>query len=151
MLAVVQRVVRASVSVAGEIKGKIGPGLVILLGIKVSDTVADAHYVADKCMHLRIFEDDQGKLNRSNLEIDGAYLVVSQFTLYGDTRHGRRPSFIEAAQPAQAEPLYQEFVDYLRRQGRNVATGVFGAMMQVGIINDGPVTLIVPSKGEALV
>lgn len=148
MIALLQRVSRASVSVDGKITGEIGNGLVILLGIKNGDTPSDAKYLAEKCIHLRIFEDDAGKMNRSALEVNGTFLVISQFTLYGDTRKGRRPSFIDAAPPEISEPLYEAFVAELRQQGCTVATGIFGAHMQVEIHNDGPVTVWIKSKGE---
>jgi len=126
--------------------GRIGKGLVILLGVRNSDTEAEAQYLAEKCANLRIFSDENHNLNLSCLDVRGEVLVVSQFTLYGDTRKGRRPSFIEAAPPTVSEPLYKQFIAYLRDLGLKVAEGVFGAMMQVEIINDGPVTLIVESK-----
>ncbi len=126
--------------------GRIGKGLVILLGVRNSDTEAEAQYLAEKCANLRIFSDENHNLNLSCLDVQGEVLVVSQFTLYGDTRKGRRPSFIEAAPPTVSEPLYKQFIAYLRDLGLKVAEGVFGAMMQVEIINDGPVTLIVESK-----
>jgi len=148
MIALLQRVSHASVSVDGKITGEIGKGLVILLGIKNGDTPSDAKYLVEKCIHLRIFEDDAGKMNRSALEVNGAFLVISQFTLYGDTRKGRRPSFIDAAPPEISEPVYQAFVAELRQQGCTVATGIFGAHMQVEIHNDGPVTVWIKSKGE---
>ena len=146
MRAVVQRVTRGSVTVDGEVVGRIGKGLVILLGVRNSDTEAEAQYLAEKCANLRIFSDENHNLNLSCLDVRGEVLVVSQFTLYGDTRKGRRPSFIEAAPPTVSEPLYKQFIAYLRDLGLKVAEGVFGAMMQVEIINDGPVTLIVESK-----
>jgi D-tyrosyl-tRNA(Tyr) deacylase len=148
MIALLQRVTHASVSVEGKVTGEIGKGLVILLGIKNGDTSEDVKYLAEKCVHLRIFEDDAGKMNRSVREVPGAILVISQFTLYGDTRKGRRPGFIDAAPPEISEPLYEAFVAELRRQGLPVATGIFGAKMQVEIHNDGPVTVFVKSKGE---
>jgi len=148
MLALIQRVSEASVTVNGQVTGKIGQGQVILLGIKNGDTAADVAYVANKCANLRIFEDEQGKMNRSALELNGEFLVISQFTLYGDTRRGRRPSFTEAAPPEVAEPLYDKFVTELRQLGLRVETGIFGAMMDVNICNSGPVTIIVASKGE---
>ena len=148
MRAVVQRVSRGAVSIDGEQKGEIGLGLVILLGVKNGDTEADAKYLAEKCANLRIFADEQGKFNKSALDVNGEMLVISQFTLYGDTRKGRRPSFIEAAPPEISQPLYEKFVQYLRNTGLKVETGEFGAMMMVEIFNDGPVTLIVESKGN---
>jgi D-tyrosyl-tRNA(Tyr) deacylase len=146
MRAVVQRVKKSSVTVDGKVTGKIGPGLLVLLGVKKQDTTAEADYLADKIVNLRIFEDDAGKMNRSLLEIGGEMLVVSQFTLYGDCRKGRRPSFVDAADPEQAKALYEHFVEEVRRKGITVATGQFRAMMAVSLINDGPVTLIVESK-----
>lgn len=148
MLAVLQRVKKASVSIDSRIVGKIDRGLVILLGIKNGDTADDIPYLADKCANLRIFEDENSKFNLSAIDAGGAFLVISQFTLYGDTRKGRRPGFSDAAPPAIAEPLYQKFVDYLRKKGFRVETGEFGAMMLVEIHNDGPVTIIVRSKKE---
>ena len=146
MRAVVQRVSNGSVSIDGKIVGKIGKGLVILLGIRNGDTEADAKFLADKCVNLRIFTDENGKFNLSALDVKGELLAVSQFTLYGNTRKGRRPSFVEAAPPEISEPLYEKFVENLRKSGLKVATGEFGAMMLVEINNDGPVTIIVESK-----
>ena len=146
MRAVVQRVSSGLVLIDGKIVGKIGKGLVILLGVRNGDTEADAKFLADKCVNLRIFTDENGKFNLSALDVKGELLAISQFTLYGDTRKGRRPSFIEAAPPEASEPLYEKFVDYLRESGLKVATGEFGAMMLVEINNDGPVTIIVESK-----
>jgi D-tyrosyl-tRNA(Tyr) deacylase len=146
MRVVVQRSKQASVTVNGEIVGKIESGLVLLVGITHSDTKEDVEYVADKIANLRIFEDENGKMNRSVREAGGEILSVSQFTLYGDTRKGRRPSFVEAARPEQAQPLYDFFNDKMREQGLAVETGIFGAMMDVSLVNDGPVTLIVESK-----
>jgi D-tyrosyl-tRNA(Tyr) deacylase len=144
MRVVVQRVSRASVTVEGRVVGKIGVGLLILVGFTGPDTDEAIQWMADKLANLRIFPDPDGKMNRSLLEVDGAAaLVVSQFTLYGDARKGRRPSFVEAASPAIAEPLYQRLVGALRRRGVTVATGEFGAMMAVELVNDGPVTLVV--------
>lgn len=148
MRAVVQRVTRGSVTVNGERVAAIGPGLVVLLGVGRDDGVDDARYLAQKVARLRIFEDSQGKMNRSVLEAGGEMLVVSQFTLYGDCRQGRRPGFDRAARPEQARELYEFFVSLLRNEGLTVFTGVFGASMQVEIINDGPVTLLLDSKKE---
>jgi len=145
MRALVQRVTKGSVSVAGKITGAIDKGLVILLGIRRGDTEAEARYLAEKCVHLRIFEDENSKFNRSLLDVGGGALVISQFTLYGDTRKGRRPGFEEAARPEIAEPLYKYFVQELRRFPIHVAEGAFGAMMLVEIHNDGPVTLMLES------
>ena len=146
MRALVQRVTEGSVSIEGEVTGQIEKGLVILLGITSSDTEEDAKFLAAKCANLRIFSDSEGKFNFSCLEVKGAVLVVSQFTLYGDTRKGRRPSFIHAAPPEISEHLYREFIDKLKELNLKVEEGVFGAMMKVEIHNDGPVTLMVESK-----
>ncbi|MDD9147663.1 MULTISPECIES: D-aminoacyl-tRNA deacylase [unclassified Sporolactobacillus] len=146
MRVVVQRVMEARVRIGGETVGQIRQGLMLLVGIKKGDTAEDMDYVADKIVGLRIFEDGEGKMNRSIQETGGEILSVSQFTLYGDTSHGRRPSFIEAARPDQAEPLYEAFNARLRSRGVTVSTGRFGAMMAVSLINDGPVTLIIESK-----
>jgi len=145
MKVVVQRVSAASVEVNGKISGKIGPGLLLLIGIHRNDCEADLNFVADKCVNLRIFEDDAGKMNRSLLEVKGEVLAVSQFTLLGNTRKGRRPSFIEAAPPEKAQLFYNRFVDKLTSYGVRVACGIFGAMMDVKLVNQGPVTLIVES------
>jgi D-tyrosyl-tRNA(Tyr) deacylase len=145
MRAVVQRVSRARVTVNGEVTGEIAAGLMILIGVGRDDTSAVALTMAEKIANLRIFEDDQGKMNRSLLEIDGSALVVSQFTLYGDARGQRRPSFIAAAPPEQAKKLYEEFSEGLRRLGVIVATGVFQAMMSVELVNEGPVTILLDS------
>ena len=146
MRAVVQRVSRAKVTVEGRLTGEIGRGLLILLGVTHSDVKDDADYLVDKVVNLRIFEDADGKMNLSLAEIDGELLVVSQFTLYGDTRRGRRPSFIKAAGGVEAEQLYVYFVRKARESVRNVATGEFGAMMDVELVNDGPVTIIIDSE-----
>jgi len=145
MRAVVQRVKESSVSVADEIVGKIGKGLMVLLGVAREDTPKDADYLADKIVNLRIFEDENGKLNRSLLETRGEMLIVSQFTLLGDCRKGRRPSFMNAADPQKGEELYEYFVNAVAQKGIRVQTGRFRAMMDVALINDGPVTLIVES------
>ena len=146
MRAVVQRVSRARVTIEGKVTGEIGPGLVVLLGVGREDNSAAASYLADKVTNLRIFEDDQGKMNRSLLETGGSALVVSQFTLYGDARGQRRPSFLRAAPPEQANALYNEFVEALRGQGVKVETGVFQAMMSVELVNEGPVTILMDSE-----
>ena len=146
MRAVVQRVSRARVTVEGRVRGEIGAGLMILLGIGRNDASAVAVSMAEKIAHLRIFEDDEGKMNRSLLDVKGSALVVSQFTLYGDARGQRRPSFIAAAPPDQAKKLYEEFSEELRRLGVNVATGVFQAMMSVESVNEGPVTILLDSE-----
>ncbi|MCL5027217.1 MAG: D-aminoacyl-tRNA deacylase [Chloroflexi bacterium] len=143
MRAVVQRVTEASVSVDGQVIGAIGPGLVVLLGIGRNDTEAQARKLAEKVANLRIFADEAGKFNRSALEVGGEALVVSQFTLYGDARKGRRPAFTEAAPPEVAAPLVDSFVEALRATGLRVATGRFQAMMLVKIYNDGPVTILI--------
>lgn len=145
MRALIQRVTSGSVTVEGVVRGKIGKGLVVLLGVTHTDDVRAAEYIASKCAELRIFEDDQGKLNLSVEDIEGEILLVSQFTLYGSTRKGRRPSFDAAAPGSVAEPLYEEVARLLRNRGIPVATGVFGALMQVEIHNDGPVTFMVES------
>ena len=146
MKALVQRVKYARVKVAGETVGEIGAGLLILLGVGLEDTEKEAAFVADKCANLRIFEDDAGKMNRSLLDTGGAALVISQFTLYGDASHGRRPSFSAAAPPELAEPLYQKFVELIKNAGIPVATGRFRAEMAVELCNDGPVTIMVESR-----
>ena len=143
MRVVLQRVSSASVRVDGNVIGNIGPGLVLLIGIHRNDTDEDMHYVMDKCVHLRIFSDETGKMNHSVLDMGGELLVVSQFTLYGDTRKGRRPGFDQAGRPDMAEPLYERAVARLRDHGLQVATGRFGANMQIDLVNDGPVTLII--------
>ena len=142
MRVVVQRVSRAKVTVDGEITGEIGPGVLVLLGVSANDTESDADYLVEKIANLRIFEDEAGKMNLSLIESAGAMLVVSQFTLYGDTRRGRRPSFITAAGPDEANRLYEYFVGVAGRLIENVDTGRFQAMMDVELVNDGPVTLI---------
>jgi D-tyrosyl-tRNA(Tyr) deacylase len=145
MRAVLQRVSRARVTVEGAATGEIGAGLMILLGVGKADTSAIAASMAEKCANLRIFEDDQGKMNRSLLDAKGSALVVSQFTLYGDARGQRRPSFIAAAPPEQAKALYEEFCAALRKLGVTVATGIFQAMMSVELVNEGPVTILLDS------
>lgn len=146
MRVVVQRVSRGQVSIDGEVVGKIGRGLVILLGVSEEDSEGDAKFLAGKCMNLRIFKDENDKMNLSALEIKGELLSISQFTLYGDCRKGRRPSFIHAAKPEKGEELYEVFNRYLRQSGLKVETGRFGAMMDVDIYNEGPVTIIIDSK-----
>jgi D-tyrosyl-tRNA(Tyr) deacylase len=145
MRAVVQRVSRARVTVEGSVTGEIAVGLVILLGVGRADTSAVAVSMAEKIANLRIFEDEQRKMNWSLLDVNGSALVVSQFTLYGDARDQRRPSFITAAPPEQAKKLYEEFSEVLRRLGVTVATGVFQAMMSVELVNEGPVTILLDS------
>lgn len=146
MRAVIQRVTRAQVTVEQELIGSISQGLLVLLGVSSSDTPKEADYLLDKILNLRIFPDNQNKMNFSLLDIKGELLVVSQFTLYGDCRRGRRPSYTEAAPPDQAETLYNYFVDQAMLSGIKVATGKFQAMMQVELINDGPVTILLDSK-----
>jgi D-tyrosyl-tRNA(Tyr) deacylase len=146
MRAVVQRVLEASVTVDGVVVGRIERGLLVLVGVRTDDTAADLEYAVQKCAHLRVFEDEEGKMNRSALESGGAVLAVSQFTLYGDVSHGRRPSFIDAARPEQAEPMYEAFCSGLGRLGLPVERGIFGADMKVALVNDGPVTILVDSR-----
>jgi D-tyrosyl-tRNA(Tyr) deacylase len=148
MQALIQRVQKASVTIDNQVVGKINRGLVILLGVRNGDMEAEIPYLAEKCINLRIFEDEAGKMNRSGLEVGAEYLIISQFTLYGDTRHGRRPGFSDAAPPEISRPLYEKFVACLKDKGLTVATGEFGAYMLVEIHNDGPVTLTVRSKNE---
>ena len=146
MRALVQRVSDARVEVDGGVVGKIESGLVVLLAVAADDSVSDADYLADKIINLRIFSDADGKMNLSLLDSGGAMLVVSQFTLYGDVRRGRRPSYTEAAEPEKANLLYSYFVDRLRSAGVRVETGVFQAHMQVNLTNDGPVTIMIDSR-----
>jgi D-tyrosyl-tRNA(Tyr) deacylase len=146
MRAVIQRVTEARVEVAGEVVGAIGTGLLVLLGVAQGDAAADAAYLAEKTAGLRIFEDGDGKMNLALADVDGAVLAVSQFTLLGDCRKGRRPGFTAAAPPELADLLYNEYVATLRAQGLTVATGVFRAEMQVHLVNDGPVTLLLDSR-----
>ena len=141
-----QRVTRASVTVNSELIGEIGNGLVVLLGIARDDMEKDASYLAEKISALRIFDDEEGKMNRSVRDVSGSLLVVSQFTLYGDVRRGLRPSWIEAAAPEVAEPLYELFVEQARKHVNHVATGSFRAMMKVQLVNDGPVTILLDSR-----
>ena len=146
MRCVVQRVSEASVTVAEEVVGRIGRGYVALIGVEAEDTEKDLQYMADKVPHLRIFEDEAGKMNRSLLEVGGAILAVSQFTLYGDARGGRRPSFIAAARPEKANEMYLRLVEAWRAQGVQVETGRFRTHMEVRLTNDGPVTLLLDSR-----
>ena len=146
MRAVIQRVSRAKVTVAGEIAGEIGLGLLVLLGVGQQDNEGNADYLADKIAGLRIFEDDAGKMNRSLAEVGGAVLVVSQFTLYGDVRKGRRPSFDGAAPPQRARELYEYFVNRIRDRGLRCETGRFQEMMDVELVNAGPVTILLDSE-----
>jgi len=152
MRAVVARVARASVSIGGEVRGRIGPGFLVLLGVTHADTEAQARKLADKICSLRIFEDENGKMNRGLDEAGGELLIVSQFTLYGSCRHGRRPDFMAAARPETAVPLYEKFIALCREKGFHVETGEFGAEMKVDSLNDGPLTLILDTdllRGEA--
>jgi D-tyrosyl-tRNA(Tyr) deacylase len=146
MRAVVQRVARARVTVGDQVTGEIGRGLLVLVGAGAGDGPGEAAYMVDKVVNLRIFADEQGKMNRSVLDVGGGVLAVSQFTLYGDARKGRRPAFVQALEPVQAEALYRSFVTGLEDAGvQPVATGIFGAMMQVELVNDGPVTILLDS------
>jgi D-tyrosyl-tRNA(Tyr) deacylase len=145
MRAVVQRVSRAKVTVNGEVTGEIGLGLLVLLGVGHDDTRAEADYLAEKTIGLRIFEDSGGKMNLSVVDVDGAVLAVSQFTLYGDVRRGKRPSFDAAAPPQQARDLYEYFVEKIRAAGLRCETGRFQEMMQVELVNEGPVTILLDS------
>jgi D-tyrosyl-tRNA(Tyr) deacylase len=146
MKVVVQRTKQAKVTVEGKITGEIEFGFVVLVGITHEDSLEGAQFIADKIANLRVFQDDEGKMNRSLLDVGGQVLSISQFTLYGDCRKGRRPNFMQAAKPDHAEPLYEQFNDALREKGITVKTGVFGAMMDVKLNNHGPVTLIIESK-----
>ena len=148
MRAVIQRVESASVRVGGKVTGAIGRGFMVLLGVGAEDTPEDMAYLLEKLPNLRIFDDDAGKMNLSLLDVDGAVLAVSQFTLYADTRHGRRPGFSMAAAPDVAGAYYEDFVKGLRYKGVKVETGVFQAHMQVELVNDGPVTIIIDSKAK---
>lgn len=145
MRAVVQRVKEASVTAEGRVRGSIGPGLLVFLGVEDVDTEEDLRYTCDKIVNLRIFEDDEGKLNRSVLDTGGSVLIVSQFTLYGDVRKGRRPSFIRAARPDMANSMYEKACQIIAAQAP-VERGVFQAEMQVALVNDGPVTILIDSK-----
>ncbi len=146
MRAVIQRVTEASVRVDENIVGEIGKGYLALIGVEVGDTDADLHYIADKVANLRVFEDAQGKMNLSLGDVGGAILAVSQFTLLGDARGGRRPSFITAARPEEAVPMYERLTQDWRGRGLRVETGVFGADMKVSLVNDGPVTILLDSR-----
>jgi len=146
MRAVVQRVSEAAVRVDGGVVGSIGPGLLVLLGVGRGDGETDADELAEKIAHLRVFPDEDGRMNRSVLEAGGAVLVVPQFTLYGDCRRGRRPSYVEAAPPEEADPLFRRFLEAVRRSGLTVAQGVFRAAMDVSLVNRGPVTLLLDSR-----
>lgn len=146
MRAVVQRVSRAKVTVEGRVTGEIGAGLLVLVGVSHDDTTASADYLVDKVLGLRIFEDDAGKMNRSVVDVGGAVLAVSQFTLFGDVRRGKRPSFDDAARPEHAKHLYDYFVERVRAAGTRCETGVFQAMMDVELVNAGPVTILIDSE-----
>jgi D-tyrosyl-tRNA(Tyr) deacylase len=146
MRAVIQRVTRSSVRVDARVAGEIGAGLLVLLGVSRTDNPESASYLAEKIANLRVFSDSAGKMNLSLIDMGGSALVVSQFTLYGDTRGGRRPSFIQAAPPEEASRLYEEFVRSMRAQGIKVETGVFQSHMQVELVNDGPVTILLDSE-----
>jgi D-tyrosyl-tRNA(Tyr) deacylase len=145
MRAVLQRVSRASVRVSGSTRGEIGRGLVVLLGVRSDDSTTDLQWLSEKIVNLRIFEDLDGKMNRSLADIDGEMLIISQFTLYGDCRKGRRPGFSTAAPPETAEPMYERFIQDVKDKQIRVATGIFGAAMEVELVNDGPVTLLLDS------
>ena len=148
MRAVVQRVSRASVRIGERPVAETGSGLLVLLGVGSDDEEVDADYLADKIVHLRIFNDQDGKMNRSLAEVQGSLLIVSQFTLFGDCRKGRRPSYTDAAAPEKGRELYEYFVERVRQSGLSVQTGEFQAMMEVELINDGPVTLLLDSKRQ---
>lgn len=146
MRALVQRAARAAITINGTPAGTMGAGLVVLLGITHSDSEKDVRYLADKCLGLRIFADENGKMNRSLLDVGGNLMIVSQFTLYGDCRHGKRPGFTDAANPVHAIPLYEAFIARCREAVPGLLTGEFGADMQVELVNDGPVTLMLESE-----
>jgi len=146
MRGVVQRVLEADVKVDGQIVGQIEQGLVVLLGVAEGDTATDLKYLVEKTIHLRIFEDDEGKMNRSVIDVGGSILAISQFTLLGDCRKGRRPSFIGAAKPEEANAMYESYVRQIQEQGVRVETGIFQADMKVRLVNDGPVTLVLDSS-----
>ncbi len=148
MRAVIQRVSRASVKIDGRTQGFIQHGMLVLLGIRAGDTTTDLQWLAEKVINLRIFEDQEGKMNRSLTDFDGEMLIISQFTLYGDCRKGRRPGFSSAAPPEIAEPLYQQFIEEVRNRQVKVATGIFQATMEVELVNDGPVTLLLDSEKQ---
>ena len=148
MRAVVQRVTEASVEVDGRVAGRCGPGFLVLLGVSVEDREDDAELMAKKIAQLRVFNDDEGKFNRSLEDVRGGVLLISQFTLFGDARKGNRPSFIDAARPEQAAPLYELVAGQLRSRGITVETGEFGAHMMVKLVNDGPVTILLDTKKQ---
>ena len=146
MRLVIQRVSEASVAVEGKIVGKCGAGYLVLVGVEAGDTESDVRYCADKTIGLRVFQDDAGKMNRSILDVGGSVLAISQFTLLGDARHGRRPSFSDAARPEISIPLYEQYCTFLRDAGIATETGVFGAEMRVSLVNEGPVTILIDSR-----
>ena len=146
MRAVVQRVTRASVTVSGETVGAVGPGIMVLIGVADTDTDKDLKYITDKVPNLRIFDDENGVMNRSVLDVGGSILAVSQFTLYGDARGGRRPSYIRAAKPDKADDLYEKLIARWREKGIHVETGIFRTEMQVALVNEGPVTILLDSE-----
>ena len=146
MRLVIQRVLESSVRVDGNVVGSIGTGFMVLCGVEEGDTADDVRYCVEKTANLRIFEDDAGKMNRSILDVGGEILAISQFTLAGDARHGRRPSFSKAARPETAVPLYEAYCEGLRQNGIHVETGIFQADMKVSLINDGPVTILIDSR-----
>ena len=146
MIALLQRVSEAKVTVDDKIAGEISSGLLIFLGVFQNDSLEDTKFLTNKIVHLRLFDDDAGKMNRSLLDVEGTVLVVSQFTLCADTKKGRRPSFIKAAQPKLGEKFYNNFIQDLKKRGVSVATGIFGAKMDVQLVNDGPVTFLLDSK-----
>ena len=148
MRAVVQRVTNASVTVGEETVGAIGPGMMVLIGVSSEDSPADLKYIAEKVMHLRIFDDENGVMNRSVLDVGGQILAVSQFTLYGDARGGRRPSYFRAAKPEQANEMYEQLISCWREAGIVVETGRFRTEMQVSLVNDGPVTILLDSEKQ---
>ena len=148
MRAVIQRVRRAAVRIDGTVHDAIAHGMVVLLGISGKDTATDGQWLAEKTINLRIFEDDQGKMNRSLADIDGEMLIISQFTLYGDCRKGRRPGFSSAAPPETAEPLYRQFIQEVQNKKIRFATGIFQAAMEIELVNDGPVTLLLDSEKQ---
>ena len=148
MRCVVQRVTSAAVTVENEITGAIGPGMMVLIGVSTEDGPADLKYIAEKVLHLRIFDDENGVMNRSVLDAGGAILAVSQFTLYGDARGGRRPSYIRAAKPEKANEMYEELIGFWRKAGVQVETGRFRTEMQVSLVNDGPVTILLDSEKQ---
>ncbi len=149
MRLVIQRVSRAKVTIDGIVKGEIGRGFAVLVGVSAGDSPKDAEYLAEKCVNLRIFNDDDGKMNLSLKDVHGAILSISQFTLYADTRKGRRPSFIRAADPELGRSLYDYFNERIESAGIQLETGVFGAMMDIELVNEGPVTIIVDSSDSA--